>query len=127
MPDTRIRVLIEHENPRVLSAQRRTLRAAGYLVEGCAGPNRQPERRCPLVDGRDCAKVAAADVIINGLPLGQLYVYVAAAIRLPDRPIILTLTDEERGRLPILEEMSAVIGRNSSGQTLVDAVRAVTD
>jgi hypothetical protein len=126
VPDPRIRILIEHENPRILSMQRRTLREAGYVVEGCGGPNRQPERCCPLVDGRDCPKAEAADVIINGLPLGRLRVYAAATTRLPDRPVILMLTDEERSRLPVLEELTVVIGRNSSGPALVDAVSAVT-
>jgi hypothetical protein len=120
----RTRVLLEHENPRILDRQVADLEAAGFEVSTCSGPSRLASRTCPLVAHGRCTAAFAADVIVNNLPFEQLGVYVAQRACLPDRAVLLSLTQREQARHPIVAELSEVIPRNLTGDPLRDAVRA---
>lgn len=111
----RTRVLVEHENPCVLAEQAWALAAAGFDVEVCGGPRQQRGRVCPLAVRTSCPKAARADVIVNQLPLGDLRVYIAQRVMLPDCMVLLGLSPSERARHPILESVATTVPRNQSG------------
>jgi hypothetical protein len=123
----RPRVLLEHQNPRVLARQWRTLEAAGFAVETCMGPSTFADRTCPLTSRGVCQKAAAADVVVAGLPAHDIAVYIALRTRFPDREVLLAMSEEERARLPLphlLEEVANLVPRNQDGDELVATVRA---
>lgn len=124
MSTTRTRVLVEHENPRVRRAQVATLEAAGYEVTECAGPASLEGGTCPLVERGQCEEARAADVVVNGLPLGELRVYIAQRARLDDGEVLLGLSSSERVRHPILDGLASSVPRNATGADLVEAVRS---
>lgn len=122
MTALRTRVLLEHENPRVLDEQAPVLEAAGFEVTSCAGPSSQDAGACPLVTRGYCHKAVSADVIVNGLPLGHLRVYVAQRAYLPDCPVLLSLSEAQRTRRPILDSLATTIPRTVTAAELVAAV-----
>lgn len=71
----------------------------------------------------DCPEAMAADLIVNGLPLGRLSVYLAERTRLPDIAVLLGLAGVEQEQLPRLGDGVRVIPRNLTGPALVEAVR----
>lgn len=126
----RPRVLVEHENPQVLARQMRTLEDAGFAVETCLGPSSFRDRTCPLVTRGTCRKAAAADVVLSGLPLGDIGVYIALRTQLPDREVLLALSDAERARIPlpeVLEEVASLVPRNQGREELVATVRSAME
>ncbi len=60
------RTLVVHHDASIAEREIVILRAAGYLVDGCAGPSMT---RCPVLDGRPCPKAERADVLIYDLGL----------------------------------------------------------
>jgi hypothetical protein len=123
----RTRVLLEHENPRVLEAQAADLEAAGFEVRTCPGPIRLESRICPLVAHGRCPAAHATDVIVNGLPIEQLGIYVAQRTWLTDRAVLLSLTPQEQARHPIIAGVATPIPRNVTGDILLDAVRSAAN
>jgi hypothetical protein len=117
------RVLIEHENPLIRQTQAATLEAAGFDVTTCGGPAAQPGGACPLVTDGYCYDAANADVIVDGLPLGHLRVYVTQRTHLDDGEVLLSLSEAERVRHPILAGVATCVPRNVNGAELVEAVR----
>jgi hypothetical protein len=61
--------VIEHADGAWQAAAARALERAGYDVACCGGPSQLPRGRCPLIEGRGCALIEGADVIVNGLGL----------------------------------------------------------
>jgi hypothetical protein len=118
-----IRVLIEHQNPRVLTRHAKALSDAGFHVETCPGPSAFEDRACPLVEGRGCGPAERADVILNGLPLGDIEVFIAQRRNLPGTPTQLTLSEGERARVPVLHRVADVIPRGLDPGELVGVVR----
>jgi hypothetical protein len=118
-----IRVLIEHQNPRVLTRHAKALSDAGFHVEVCPGPSAFDDRLCPLVAGRGCGPVERADVILNGLPLGNIEVFIAQRRTFPGTPTQLTLSEGERARVPVLHHVADVIPRGLDPGELVGVVR----
>lgn len=128
--DRRPRILVEHENPHVLARQLRTLEQAGFAVETCLGPTSYRDRRCPLTTRGTCNKAAAADVVVAGLPLGDIGVFIALRTQLPDTEVLLTLSEPERARIPlpdVLDEVATVVPRNQHGPELVATVRTALE
>lgn len=126
-PTRRVRVLIEHENPVVLTAQAAALVAAGFDVDVCGGPRRGEGGICPLMATGTCAKAERADVIVDQLTLGHIGVYAALRQYRPECPVALALSDNERDEYPLLAGFTHTIPRNLRGRRLVDAVRELAD
>jgi RimJ/RimL family protein N-acetyltransferase len=61
----RRRILVESGDADLRRAASGLLEAAGFTVTTCTGPG--PERPCPLLAGRPCGLVAAADVVVHAL------------------------------------------------------------
>lgn len=125
MPERPVRVLIEHENPRVAARQASQLHVRGFAVRVCPGPAGLEDGECPLAASGDCEMASTADVIVNELPLGRFPVFAAQRRRLPDRPVLLGLTDEERARFPALAVVAPTIPRTLDGDALAAAIRDV--
>jgi hypothetical protein len=126
MADT-IRVLFEHENPRALTRHATALRKAGFHVETCPGPAAFPYKLCPLVIGEGCPAVERADVIVNALPLGRIDVFIAQRRNVPDTPVQLTLSEEQRSSMPLLTKVADIIPRALAPEELVTVVRRAYD
>ena len=124
---SRIRVLIEHEDPAVRAAQAATLGEAGFDVLTCAGPRAQPGGVCPLVPNGHCEAAEGADVIVNELPLNQVPVYVAQRTNLPDCPVVLGVSAADRQRAPRVVGLADTMARDAGGEELVAAVREAVD
>lgn len=65
-----LRVLVEHPDPVALDHIARGLRARGYEVVGCGGPDPAGPVHtlsCPVLNGQVCPAVDGADVIVSGL------------------------------------------------------------
>lgn len=82
------RVLIEAGNALTRLDLTESLTAHGFEVTACAGTG----TGCPLLEGRPCAHVAEADVVVNALAAQQTEVYVSQRTQHPERPVLL-LTD----------------------------------
>lgn len=54
-------VLVVHHDGDLADQEADSLRRAGYTVDQCAGPTFGP---CPIVHGRPCPAVEAADVLV---------------------------------------------------------------
>lgn len=54
-------VLVVHHDPDMADQECDWLRAAGYSVEQCAGPQYGP---CPILHGKPCSAVDRADVLV---------------------------------------------------------------
>jgi hypothetical protein len=115
-PDATRRVLIEHQNPRILERVAAAARAAGMDVDTCAGPSTFADRTCPMTTGTGCDKAAAADMIVCGLPLEDIGVFIALRREHPDREIVLTLNPSELARLSmpgVIERLATVVPRDT--------------
>jgi hypothetical protein len=64
-------VVIEGTDQAVVAAQCAELEAAGLTVSICGGPDALPGRVCPLVGGKSCPMVDAADVVVHDLDLDK--------------------------------------------------------
>lgn len=64
---TRPRVVVEDRDLVSRRTLERRLRAEGYDVVGCCGPESLSRRRCPLEEGGTCAAIAEADVVVTAL------------------------------------------------------------
>jgi hypothetical protein len=67
-PNGQLHVLVEHPDLDGLDTRGAVLRAAGYEVALCAGPqagSRRDRTTCPLVSGGDCTLVDHADVVVT--------------------------------------------------------------
>lgn len=92
----RPRAALVSRDPATASRQAEVLRAAGYDVETCGGPQREP---CPVVGGLPCPMVDRADVLIydawvaGSADAGRQLV---AELRemYADLPLVLTSVDE---------------------------------
>lgn len=90
-----IRAVVVNRDPRIAAKHADTLRAAGYVVELCGGPQQEP---CPVLSNLPCPLVDRADVLIydawvaGGGDSGRGLV---AEVRetYPDLPIVLTSVD----------------------------------
>jgi hypothetical protein len=118
------RILVEHENPRVLAARVRDLEAAGFLVDTCPGPSAWPDKRCPLITDGRCEQAEQADVILAALPMDAIKVYIALRTHY-DVPVVLSLSDAERSRFPVLDQIGPVVPRQLAGAELAAAVDAL--
>jgi hypothetical protein len=119
------RVLIEHQNPRILERVAAAATEAGLEVDTCCGPSTFPDRTCPMTTGAGCAKAHAADAIVCGLPLEDIGVFIALRRALPDVDIVLTLSEAERARLSmpgVLERLATVVPRDDTGSHLWSAL-----
>lgn len=121
-----MRVLIEHENPQVAAAIARDLEAAGHAVVICHGPSRRAGRECPLLAGESCELVEDTDVVLAGLPLDKLRVYISLRERY-DQPIVLSLSEAQRARFPVLEQLGPWVARTLSGRELTRALEAAVE
>lgn len=93
-----IRVLVEHPDTTVRDILVRNLQDRGYAALGCGGPRPDTEGAvsCPFLHQEHCPAVDGADVIVNGLPVGQVSTRVMlhrARTQHPDLPVILEAPD----------------------------------
>jgi len=63
------RVLVEAADGGEAFSRLRLLETAGYQASWCPGPERRPQRRCPLLGGTDCPLIDKADVVVCALGL----------------------------------------------------------
>lgn len=85
------RVLVEEEDASVRSAIVEALQDAGFQTAECAGPGRDGERRCPLVEGGSCDAVDHAAAVLQVFtPSHDEMAKVREAIhaRSPDTPVV---------------------------------------
>ena len=122
------RVVIENHDPDAGEAVAELLRADGFDVAVCTGPERAGEPGCPLVEGEACDVVDVADVILYDLDLARdrdREVLAAAKLQHPDTPIIAEVsTDQARQYAPLLEDVIVVTPYDPAH--LRDAVVAAT-
>jgi hypothetical protein len=125
-PHARMRVVIEHENPRTAASIARDLRAAGHSTVVCDGPSERVGRECPLVAGRSCGLVEQADIVLFGLPLGRLRVFLAHRAG-AEPPVVISLSDVDRARWPILAQLGPWVPRSLRGLELAQALERAAD
>jgi DNA-binding NtrC family response regulator len=90
-----VRAVVVNRDPQVAASHADALRAAGYVVETCGGPQQDP---CPVMGSMPCPLVDRADVLVydawvaGGSEAGRQLV---AEVRetYPDLPIVLTAVD----------------------------------
>jgi hypothetical protein len=92
----RPRAALVSRDPATASRQAEVLRAAGYDVETCGGPQQEP---CPVVGGLPCPIVDRADVLIYDAWVagsGDAGRQLVAELRetYADLPLVLTSVDE---------------------------------
>jgi hypothetical protein len=75
------RALVVHHDASIVEREAAILRAAGYIVDTCAGPSAS----CPVLDNRPCPQAERADVLVYGIGL------------LPDRRSFRRFVDRLRG------------------------------
>jgi DNA-binding NtrC family response regulator len=85
-------VLVVHHDPDMADQECNWLRAAGFSVEQCAGPQNGP---CPILHGRPCAAVDTADVLVYdvwsaGDSQSEQDLIELLREQHPDTPIVLT-------------------------------------
>ena len=91
-----VTAVVVNKDPRLAAQHAEALRAAGYAVELCGGPQQDP---CPVLGNMPCPLVDRADVLVydawvgGGSEFGRTLV---AEVRetYPDLPIVLTSVDE---------------------------------
>lgn len=88
----RPRVLIEDDHPALAISDFSRFEQAGFDIAFCSGPGRDPAA-CPLLCGRTCPALAAADVVLHDLDPG---LGIAEAIR-RQRPGISVVAEQRRG------------------------------
>lgn len=123
MTPHRTRVLIEHENPHIRQRQAAALEPAGFDVTTCAGPTAPQGQTCPPLAASDCDRLCAADVVVNELPMRHLRVYVAQQALVPDRPVLLGLSEHDEARFPILAQLPHTLPRDATDPVVVHAVQ----
>lgn len=88
------RVVVENEDATWQWAATETLEAAGYEVACCGGPYHLPHQLCPLVTDDRCPLIDGADLVINGLGIGD-----------PTNRAVLTALRTQREQTPVLVEI----------------------
>lgn len=88
----RPRVLIEDDHPALAISDFSRFEQAGFDIAFCSGPDGDPAA-CPLLCGRQCPALAAADVVLHDLDPG---LGIAEAIR-RQRPGISVVAEQRRG------------------------------
>ena len=89
------RAVVVDRDPRRAARHAATLRAAGYIVETCGGPQQDP---CPVLESLPCPLVDRADVLVydawvaGGSDAGRTLI---AEVRdtYADLPVVLTSVD----------------------------------
>ncbi len=92
--------VVVNSDPEIAQRHAGTLRAAGYAVELCAGPDHlHGPRACPLFGDLPCPLVDRADVLVYdafvmNAPEATRQLIVDMRDTYPDLPIVLTSVDE---------------------------------
>jgi CheY-like chemotaxis protein len=124
------RVLIEHDDPEAGLDLAVALRAAGYAVAICSGPDAaaDPATRCPLHQLEPCAVVAGADVVVTALDLDHdeaREVVHGLRTRYPSIPLVVEVSIADA---PALENELAgctVVPRGTDAGRVVAAVMSM--
>jgi CheY-like chemotaxis protein len=119
------RILVVQRDPAVADKMAASLRAAGYEIEGCGGPQQEP---CPVVGDMPCPLVDRADVLVydawvagNG-PGGHALVSRLRELYV-DLPVVLTSVDASVGWAELEGEHRVVpLGSSPSDAELVRAI-----
>lgn len=118
-------VLVECDDGAAAFARMQLLAAAGYQVLWCPGPDGHLVRRCPLINGAECALVAKADVVVTSLGLAReaaRVVLEAADARHPELPVVIETTDESADAWSSVVDSHRLIPAPASATDLVSAV-----
>jgi hypothetical protein len=91
--------VVVNSDPRRAATQADALRAAGYAVETCGGPQQDP---CPVLGNLPCPLVDRADVLVYdawvaGSGDGGRRLVAELRDTYPDLPIVLTSVDRSLG------------------------------
>lgn len=116
----RPRVLIEDDHPALAISDFSRFEQAGFDVAFCSGPGDDPAA-CPLLRGRPCPALAAADVVLHDLEPG---LGIAEAIRRqhPGIPVVAEQRRDAGGNLQRVSQdcIPLVFGCSVKGQ--IDAL-----
>jgi DNA-binding NtrC family response regulator len=124
--DTGTRVLVEATDGLTRDVVTRILTREGYAVRGCEGPEAS-DNRCPLTEGRDCAGITGADVVVQVLrhtdPRTQ-EVLIEIKRHRPDLPVVVEVAAPTVDRNPELFEDCRILPQPMTAMSLVEAVKA---
>ena len=90
-------MVVENEDAMWQWAATGLLEAAGYQVACCGGPHDLPHQHCPLVADDRCPLVDGADLVVNGLGIGD-----------PANRAVLTALRSRRDQIPVIVEIPAL-------------------
>jgi CheY-like chemotaxis protein len=126
-----VRAVVVNHDPELAGQQTEVLRAAGYLVESCGGPQQQP---CPVLDSLPCPLVDRADVLvydawIAGTSDGGRRLVADLRETYADLPVVLTSVDR---RLDWIEtegphRVTPLVGKPTPEELLAAVEAALAD
>jgi hypothetical protein len=116
----RPRLLVEDSRPAAAVSDFSLFRDAGFDVAFCGGPEGDPGD-CPLLRGRQCALVGAADVVLHGLD-PRLGVAAAILNQRPELPVVVEQSRERDGAAERLPAGCVPLGYPCSVRGQIDAL-----
>ena len=121
------RVLIENRDPAELWARSEALREAGYDVATCTGPSEGEgeHKHCPLLEGRGCALVDGADVVMSTCAIAESRGILAALTSQGTPRVVFEAPEPEFDRYRDVAEGAKLIAMPLTEQGLLDAVAEV--
>ena len=122
--DTGTRVLVEATDGLTRDVVTRILSREGYAVRSCEGPEAS-EDPCPLTQGKECAGLTGADVVVQVMrhtdPRVQ-EVLIEITRQRPDLPVVVEVATPTVDRDPELFEHCHVLPQPMTAASLAEAV-----
>jgi hypothetical protein len=115
------RVVLECDVPVTALDRVEALEAAGFAVERCSGPD---HHRCPVLHGKPCPAITAADVVVNGLSAHAVEVSTATAMVHPDVSQVTLLPRFDAEDVAAVVRLGNVVPNDADDDELVTAVLA---
>lgn len=87
----RLALVVETDDPALAICDFVGFASAGFDVVVCSGPG--SDRRCPAVDGQECAAIGTADVVLNDMQDTAARAAVLEAVRSasPDLAVVVSV------------------------------------
>ena len=124
--DVGTRVLVEATDGLTRDVVTRILTRNGYVVRSCEGPEAS-DSPCPIAEGRNCAGLAGADVLVQVMHHSDpkvREVLIEIKRRRPDLPVVVEVAAPMVDRNPDLFEDCRILPQPMTAASLADAVSA---
>ncbi len=121
--ESRGRVLLEYPAHSTPSSLATVLRDAGCDVSVCEGPT--TTHSCNLLEDGECGLVDGADVVVNGLGLGNsAHRDLIEALRSyrPDQPLLVEVPGPQADKFPEVLDSCVLVSSPVTASSLCDAV-----